>query len=124
MTNTTGTIITWNSAAFKSLAALFARYPHVEVHGLQANPDWVSPDTADFHLTEHSRAIDSANSSVPGELPYYQEGTPRADEPDVVDTGVGIRTYDDRGAYEFERQDLVRPATGGGVVTPTGRHLV
>jgi parallel beta-helix repeat protein len=101
MTKTTGTIITWDSATFKSLAALHAPYPDVEADGLQANPNWASPESGDFHLTENSPAIDSANSSVPGQLTHDQEGTPRRDDPNVVNTGAGVRTYDDRGAYEF-----------------------
>jgi parallel beta-helix repeat protein len=50
MTYTTGTIITWDSRAFKSLASLHKSYPNVEPHGLQANPDWVNPRSGDFHL--------------------------------------------------------------------------
>jgi parallel beta-helix repeat protein len=101
MTNTTATAITWDSAMFASLAALHARYPKVEAHGLQARPDWVNPGSGDFQLMQNSPAIDSANSSAPGQLPYDQEGTRRRDAPDVHNTGAGIRAYDDRGAYEF-----------------------
>ena len=60
MAKTIGTIITWDSVTFKSLAALHALYPDVEANGLQANPNWVSPASGDFHLTENSPAIDSA----------------------------------------------------------------
>ncbi len=101
MTSTTGTIITWDSTTFKSLAALHARYRDVEANGFQANPNWVSPANGDFHLTEKSPAIDSAESSAPGQLPYAQEGRVRRDDPNVVNAGAGIRSYDDRGAYEF-----------------------
>ena len=101
MTSTTGTIITWNSETFKSLAALHARYRDVETKGLQANPNWVSPGSGDFRLTKDSSAIDSANSSAPGQPLYDQEGTPRRDDPNVVNAGAGVRIYDDRGAYEF-----------------------
>ena len=101
MTKTSGTIITWDSVTFKSLAALHALYPDVEANGLQANPNWISPGRGDFHLTKNSPAIDSANSSASGQLAHDQEGKPRSDDPDVVNTGAGVRTYDDRGAYEF-----------------------
>jgi parallel beta-helix repeat protein len=101
MAKTIGTIITWDSVTFKSLAALHALYPDVEANGLQANPNWISPGGGDFHLTENSPAIDSANSSAPGQLAHDQEGTPRSDDPNIVNTGTGVRTYDDRGAYEF-----------------------
>jgi parallel beta-helix repeat protein len=100
MANTTGTVITWDSVTFTSLAALHARYPNVEAHGLQARPHWVSPASGDFHLTENSPAIDSGNSSAPGQLPYDQEGTRRRDDPDVHNDVAGVRAYD-RGAYEF-----------------------
>lgn len=95
------TVITWDSIIFPSLAALHARYPNVEAHGLQAKPDWVNPRSGNFHLTENSPAIDSANSSAPGQLPYDQEGTPRRNDPDLRNTGAGVNAYDDRGAYEF-----------------------
>jgi parallel beta-helix repeat protein len=101
LTYTTGTVITWDSITFSSLVALHAHYPDIEDHGLQAKPDWVNPRSGDFHLMENSPAIDSANSSAPGQLPYDQEGTPRRNDPDVRNTGAGIRGYDDRGAYEF-----------------------
>jgi parallel beta-helix repeat protein len=101
MTNTTATAITWDSVTFTSLAALHARYPKVEAHGLQARPDWVRPGSGDFQLKGNSPAIDSASSSAPGQLLYDQEGTRRRDDPHVRNTGAGIRAYDDRGAYEF-----------------------
>jgi parallel beta-helix repeat protein len=108
LTNTTATVITWNDATFTSLAALHARYPDVEANGLQAKPDWISAGSGDFHLTEKSPAIDSANSSAPGQLPYDQGGSPRRDDPNVDNTGAGVRKYDDRGAYEFEGATRVR----------------
>ena len=109
LTNTTATVITWDDATFKSLAVLHARYPNVEANGLRAKPDWISPGSGDFHLTKKSPAIDSANSSAPGQLPYDQEGKPRRDDPNVDNTGAGMRTYDDRGAYEFEEAARVPP---------------
>jgi parallel beta-helix repeat protein len=114
LTNTTATVITWNDATFNLLAALHVRYPNVEANGLQAKPGWISPGSGDFHLTENSPAIDSANSSAPGQLPYDQEGRPRRDDLNVGNTGAGIRTYDDRGAYEFEEATRVPPARRAG----------
>jgi parallel beta-helix repeat protein len=113
LTNTTATIITWDDVTFNSLAALHARYPNVEANGLQAKPGWVNPRSGDFHFTEKSPAIDSANSSAPGQLPYDQEGTPRRDDPNVDNTGAGVRTYDDRGAYEFGGATRVPPRQAG-----------
>ena len=54
----------------------------------------------DLRLLEGSPGIDSAWSSAPGALDTDVEGSARYDDPDVVDTGAGTRSYDDRGAYE------------------------
>src|SRR6266498_3282957 len=82
MTKAVHTIITWDSATFRSLAALHASYPDVEANGLQANPNRVTPSGGDFHLIENPPAIDRVNSPAPGQLPYDQEGTSRRDDPD------------------------------------------
>jgi len=82
MTKAVHTIITWDSATFRSLAALHASYPDVEANGLQANPNRVTPSSGDFHLIENPPAIDRVNSPAPGQLPYDQEGTSRRDDPD------------------------------------------
>nr|WP_166682454.1 PKD domain-containing protein [Streptomyces sp. 846.5] len=49
-----------------------------------------------------SPVIDSADSGAPGELSTDRLGHPRADDPNVANTGTGARTYDDRGATETE----------------------
>jgi hypothetical protein len=56
MTKTVRTIITWDSATFRSLAALHASYPDVEANGLQANPNRVTLGRGDFHLTDLNRS--------------------------------------------------------------------
>ena len=84
-----------------------------EVKGLQADPLFVAPAppaidppivvVGDYHLMAGSPAIDSANSAAPNEQDHDIEGNLRVDDPLVVDTGFGPpRTYDDRGAYEYQ----------------------
>jgi len=92
---------------------------------IRANPDFLDPDGPDrvagtkddnLRLSVNSPCIDAGdNSAVPvdladfdgdgdfGELyPYDFDGLPRCiDDPDTVDTGIGIPPIVDLGAYEF-----------------------
>jgi hypothetical protein len=61
----------------------------------------VSPGS-NFHLQSGSPAIDSANSDVSGATSTDLEGNGRVDDPGTANTGAGPRTYDDRGAFEFQ----------------------
>jgi PKD repeat protein len=70
-------------------------------HGIQADPKWVDRDGGDFHLLTGSPAIDSADSGATAQPSVDVEGNARVDDPATPNTGVGPRTYDDRGAYEF-----------------------
>src|SRR5207249_1597921 len=81
-----------------------------EAHGIQADPKWASPTGGDFHLLAGSPAIDSADSGVTGQPSTDVEGHPRVDDPATPDSGAGPRTYDDRGAYEFQPGPLTDAA--------------
>jgi parallel beta-helix repeat protein len=95
------TLLIWNSVSYTSLAA-FQAASGQEAHGIQADPRWASPASGDFYLTEGSPAIDSANSGATGQPSSDVEGHPRVDDPATANAGAGPRTYDDRGAYEFQ----------------------
>ncbi len=95
-----GTMYVWGSTSYSSLAA-FQAATGQEAHGIQAGPRFVSTGS-DFHLQAGSRAIDSANSGVSGETTTDLEGHPRVDDLATPNTGAGPRTYDDRGAHEFQ----------------------
>ncbi len=95
------TLLIWNSVSYTSLAA-FQAASGQERHGIQADPKWANPIGGDFHLLAGSLAVDSANSGATGQPNTDVEGHPRVDDPATADTGVGPRTYDDRGAYEFQ----------------------
>ena len=56
----------------------------------------------DYHLIAGSPAIDSANADAPNQPTTDIEGNPRVDDPDTADSGAGTRSYDDRGALEFQ----------------------
>ena len=113
-----GTVqIEWNNITYPSLAAFQAAVPGQETHGLQSDPLFASPapiaqrpyqapynvaiNVGDYHLTAGSPAIDSANADAPSEPTLDIEGTVRVDDLSVANTGTGTRTYDDRGAYEY-----------------------
>jgi parallel beta-helix repeat protein len=111
-------MIQWNGTTYASLAAFKTANPTQEVHGLQADPLFLSPvaiaqrpagapfnvavNTGNYHLLSGSPAIDSANSDAPDEPGNDIEGTIRLDDPSTPNTGAGARTYDDRGCYEFQ----------------------
>ena len=96
-----GTVqIQWNGTSYSTLAAFKTAVPNQEVHGLQADPLFIA--SGDFHIKAGSPAIDSANSDVSNEPTLDLDGNARVDDPATTDTGAGNRTYDDRGAYEFQ----------------------
>jgi parallel beta-helix repeat protein len=97
---TSDVMLIWNSTSYASLAS-FQAATGQEVHGIQADPRWRSPVAGDFHLTAGSAAIDSANSGVSGQPNSDVEGHLRVDDPATPNTGLGPRSYDDRGAYEY-----------------------
>ncbi len=96
----TGTMMTWKTSGYATLAAFDAASGQ-EQGGLEADPRWLAPGAGNMQLAAGSPAIDSADSSVGGELTSDISGTPRTDDPATPNTGTGSRTYDDRGAYEF-----------------------
>ncbi len=109
--------ILWDGNPYVSLAAFQAAVPTQEVHGLEGNPLFVAPVPSalrstgvpyvgagvvgNYYLMTGSPAIDSANSNAPSQPLYDIDGNSRVDDPGTPDTGIGVRTYDDRGAYEF-----------------------
>jgi parallel beta-helix repeat protein len=96
-----GTMIQWGPAYYFSLSPFVAAIG-MEVHGLEADPLWVSPGNGNFRLLEGSPAIDSANSSVTGVMDVDIKGIPRFDDPATVDTGSELYTYYDRGPNEYQ----------------------
>jgi parallel beta-helix repeat protein len=87
-------------STFTSLAAMQAATGQ-EQQGIQAAPLFANAAAWDLRLAAGSLAVDSADSSAPGQQPQDILGTARVDDPAVANTGVGPRAYDDRGAYEL-----------------------
>ena len=96
-----GTMMVWGSTSYTSLAA-FQAASGQELHGLQADPRWISPSQGVFTLKAGSPAIDSANSGAPGEPSTDAAGRARVDDPATANTGTGTPSHDDRGAYEYQ----------------------
>ena len=96
-----GTMMVWGSTSYTSLAA-FQAASGQEAHALQADPRWTNPSMGDFTLGSGSPAIDSADSGAPGQPGLDAGGQARVDDPATANTGAGSRTYDDRGAYEYQ----------------------
>ncbi|WP_083706981.1 right-handed parallel beta-helix repeat-containing protein [Intrasporangium flavum] len=99
--STAGTMLVWGSTSYTSLSA-FQAASGQEDRGLQADPRLTNPAGGDLTLQAGSPAIDSADSSAPGQPATDAAGRPRVDDPATADTGIGVRTYDDRGAYEYQ----------------------
>jgi parallel beta-helix repeat protein len=116
---TPDTILIWNSTSYSSLAS-FQSATGQEAHGMQADPRWKNPASAEFRVLAGSPAIDSANSGVSGQPSADVDGNPRVDDPATQNTGTGPRAYDDRGAYEFQPAPSEEaPPTAALTVTPT-----
>jgi parallel beta-helix repeat protein len=114
-----GRMVTWGGTIYTSLAA-FAAATGQEAHGIESNPGWVAPTSGDFHLTLGSAAIDSADSGSPSHSSTDRDGKARVDNPTTPNTGSGPRSYDDRGAYEFQLLPSTdSPPTAALTVTPT-----
>ncbi len=124
----------WGTTSYTSLAAFQAAEPTQEVHGLQADPLLAEPapiaqrpalpgpfnvaiNLGDYHITGGSPAIDSANSNAPGEAALDLDGLARVDDPTITDTGAGVRTFDDRGAYEYQPSANLPPSITEGSST-------
>jgi hypothetical protein len=103
-----GTMMVWGSTSYTSLSA-FQAASGQESHARQADPRWNSAAQGDFGLGAGSPAIDSADSGAPGEPVSDAAGRPRVDDPSTPDSGAGPRSYDDRGAFEYQ------PSTPSGV---------
>jgi parallel beta-helix repeat protein len=90
-----------------------------EQHGTQGDPLFVNPAAGDLRVNESSPAIDASDSGASGEQTADINGTARNNDPAVTDTGIGPRSYDDRGGYEFTHTGVLRP-TAALSVTPGG----
>ena len=117
-TDGTSQTIQWNSVSYTSLSAFQTAVSGQEAHGLEGDPLFaaaapiaqrpavapfnVAINVGDYHLTAGSPAIDSADSAASNQQATDIEGKPRIDDPATTDSGAGSRTYDDRGAYEFQ----------------------
>jgi parallel beta-helix repeat protein len=111
-----GTIMfIWGKTSYPSLAA-FQSATGQEVGGVQGDPRWAAPAAGDFRLTAGSPAVDSADSGAGTSTDCM--GHPRVDDPATVDTGVGPRTFDDRGAYEYQPDGSDAPPIARLTVTP------
>ncbi len=109
--------IIWNDLSYTTLAAFRAAVPTQEAHGLEGDPLFVDPVPSvlrstgipyeglgilgDYYLEPGSPAIDSAYADAPSQPETDLVGNARVDDPGTPNTGAGVRTYDDRGVFEF-----------------------
>ncbi|MET0728272.1 MAG: Ig-like domain-containing protein [Acidimicrobiales bacterium] len=93
-------LIDYVGTEYSSLSAFHAATGQ-ELNGKQGDPKFKDAASADFHLLASSPAVDSANSGATGQPATDADGVARVDAPGTPNTGVGPRSYDDRGAYEL-----------------------
>ena len=85
----------WAGTSYQSAADLESATGQ-GAHDLNVDPQVDPGPSAD------SPAINSANSSAPGELSTDVLGDARVDDPNVPNTGAGTYSYYDRGAIQYE----------------------
>ena len=99
----------------------FATATGHETPGIGADPRLADPSNGDLRLLADSPAIDAADTTVAGFSQEDPAGRLPVDQFDVVDSGVGIPPYADRGAYEYDAPPLavlsVHPGPGPLTVT-------
>lgn len=97
-----GVMVDWAGKKYASLSE-FKLVVGQETNGIEAAPQFADPSTDNYRLTLNSPAVDSANSAASGHPLADADGSSRIDILSVINTGSGIRTYDDRGAYELQQ---------------------
>ncbi|GAA1260257.1 hypothetical protein GCM10009665_57810 [Kitasatospora nipponensis] len=109
----------WGGSGYTTLSAFQATGQGA--HDLLADPRFAAATSGNLRLTAGSPAIDSANSSAPDEPAVDADGNARTDDPATPNTGVGARTYADRGAYEYggQSQPPAPVPTAALTLTPT-----
>ncbi|MEY9931644.1 putative cell wall-binding protein [Catenulispora sp. GP43] len=98
-----GTAYTNGNASYQTAAAL--QQAGKGAHDITATPG-LNPDGT---LKAGSPAIDSADSGADGEQAQDIDGGARTDDPATTNTGLGVRSYDDRGAKESGSTPGTRP---------------
>ena len=96
-----GPMVIWGTTSYSTLAAFRAASGR-EGRGIQADPRFTNPSIGFFTLAAGSPAIDSANSSAPGQTTTDALAHVRVNDPATPNTGIGVRAFDDRGAYEYQ----------------------
>jgi hypothetical protein len=102
-----GKLIRWNSISYASLAK-FTVATGQEAHGIQAQGGFADPARGYLTLTPGSPAIDSGydgSLTTPAGnafLPDVDVWGNRYDDPATPNTGAGLVTYLDRGAFEMD----------------------
>lgn len=93
-----GAPYSWGGVAYPDVAS-FADHSGQGADDLLADPQL---NAVNDQPLPGSPAIDSADSSAPGELRTDLNGSSRVDDPQVHDTGTGPETFYDRGAAEYQ----------------------
>jgi len=90
----------YGSVSYATVAA-FRGVSGTDAQTLQADPKFAGAPAGDFHLLAGSPAIDNGHSGLSAWPPQDAESGDRQDDPATPNTGVGVISYADRGAYEY-----------------------
>ena len=98
---TSTTPIVFGGVFYATVAAFHAATGN-EAHGIQANPNFADPGSADFRPAAGSPLIDAANSGAGSWPSADAAGNARFDDPSAPNQGAGPIAYADIGALEFQ----------------------
>jgi len=118
MRSTSDSAYEWAGADYSTASELYSAVGQGQ-HDLNTNPE----AGVDGPTGDSSPAVDSANSSAPGELATDFYGQARADDPNTPNTGAGTFTYADRGAAEWQGSILINQFTASASQAPVNGEV-
>ena len=80
----------------------YSNYTGLDLNSIQDDPKFVDPAAGDLRLMAGSPAIDVADASAAGWPELDARGSARIDDPRTANRGLGVVTYADLGALEFD----------------------
>lgn len=83
---------------------------------IASDPLYIDPGRRDFQLDEGSPAVDRADGDAASEFDFA--GSPRIDDPAVINAGTGAPSFADLGALERDRwfSEIIAPVRSGQIV--------
>ena len=109
----------WNSTSRSPVKFSDTQYAQISAYAAatgqdrnsrQLDPRFAGAASGDFRIGPGSPAIDAAHAGEPGWPATDHDGGARVDDPVIANTGAGVPTFADIGAYEYLPVILPPPA--------------